>query len=86
MNVSGLAHIGLHVTNMEETLRFYEECLGLQKIFELKNDNDERLAGLSEDMRLSVYRVVLRCKTEKGYFLASGRTGINTGTGRCDWS
>ena len=41
MNVKGLAHIALHITNMEETLRFYTECLGLQKIFELKNDNDE---------------------------------------------
>ena len=41
MNVSSLAHIALHVTDMEESLRFYKECLGLHQIFELKNDNDE---------------------------------------------
>ena len=41
MNVSSLAHIALHVTDMEESLRFYKECLGLHQIFELKNDNNK---------------------------------------------
>ena len=39
--VSGLTHKAYHVTNMEQTLRFYCECLGLQKIFEIKNDEGE---------------------------------------------
>lgn len=41
MNVSALAHVALHVTDMEKSLRFYQECLGLQHIFELKNDQEE---------------------------------------------
>lgn len=36
--VSGLTHKGYHVTNMDESLRFYCDCLGLQKIFDIKND------------------------------------------------
>ena len=41
MNISSLTHVAMHVTDMASSLRFYEECLGLQKIFELKKDNDE---------------------------------------------
>jgi len=41
MGIASLAHVALHVTDMKETLRFYEACLGLQKIFELKTDENE---------------------------------------------
>ena len=36
--ITGLAHVGIHVTDMQESLRFYVDCLGMEKIFELKND------------------------------------------------
>lgn len=39
MRVAGLAHVAFHVTDMKESLRFYVDCLGLQHIFELRNED-----------------------------------------------
>ncbi|NLO86293.1 MAG: VOC family protein [Clostridiales bacterium] len=37
--VTGLTHKGYHVTDMKESLRFYCDCLGLQKIFDIHEDD-----------------------------------------------
>ena len=36
--ITGLTHKAFHVSDMEASLRFYCDCLGLQKMFELKDD------------------------------------------------
>lgn len=41
MVVSGIAAVSFMVTDMKESRRFYEECLGFQKLFELKDDDGE---------------------------------------------
>lgn len=37
--VVGITHNAYHVTDMKQALRFYCDCLGLQKVFELKHDD-----------------------------------------------
>lgn len=36
--LKGLTHKAYRVKNMEESLKFYSDCLGLEKMFELKNE------------------------------------------------
>lgn len=37
--ITGLTHKAYRVRNMEESLKFYSDCLGLEKMFELKDEN-----------------------------------------------
>ena len=37
--IAGLTHKAYRVRNMEESLRFYSDCLGLKKMFCLKDEN-----------------------------------------------
>ena len=39
MYIKGLTHYAFYPSNMEETLRFYCDCLGLERVFDLKNDD-----------------------------------------------
>lgn len=36
--IKGLTHKAFHVSDMEASLRFYCDCLGLPKMFEIKDD------------------------------------------------
>ena len=39
--VKGIAHAALTVSDMEASLRFYEEALGFEKAFEIHDDEDK---------------------------------------------
>ena len=39
--ISGQTHTAFHVNDMEASLRFYSDCLGFEKMFEIKDDEDK---------------------------------------------